>query len=99
MNTKYLDENPNHWCEGVRTCRCLSFAPIVPWARFYCLYVLPFPASRYSHSRRYLETVCRDAGFRVLASSDVILRKNAGVPVPGFVFVTEAVIPAPAPTS
>ncbi|CAM9985373.1 unnamed protein product [Ectocarpus sp. 6 AP-2014] len=54
---------------------------------------------RYSHSREYLEMVCRDTGFSVLASSDVILRKNAGVPVPGFVFVTEAAIAFPAPTS
>ncbi|CAN0552402.1 unnamed protein product, partial [Ectocarpus sp. 12 AP-2014] len=54
---------------------------------------------RYSHSREYLETVCRDAGLSVLASIDVILRKNAGVPVPGFVFVTEVAIAAPAPIS
>lgn len=70
-----------------------------PGGPLLCLYVLPFPASRYSHSREYLEMVCRDAGFSVLASSDVILRKNAGVPVPGFVFVTEVAIAAPAPTS
>ncbi|CAN0160799.1 unnamed protein product, partial [Hapterophycus canaliculatus] len=55
-------------------------------------------ASRYSHSREYLGRVCRETGFRVLVADDVVLRKNAGVPVKGFVFVTEAVLPS-APAS
>lgn len=54
--------------------------------------------SRYTHSREYLEAVCRDAGFRVLVVNNIVLRKNAGVPVRGFVFITEAV-GAAAPTS
>lgn len=49
-------------------------------------------ARRYTHSREYLEAVCRDTGFRVLASQEMVLRKNAGVPVRGFVFITEAVV-------
>lgn len=47
---------------------------------------------RYTHSREYLEAVCRDSGFRVLVCSEMVLRKNAGAPVRGFIFVTEAVL-------
>eukprot|EP00752_Nemacystus_decipiens_P002724 g2543.t1 len=47
---------------------------------------------RYTHRREYLEAVCRDTGFRVLLCKEVVLRKNAGVPVRGFVIVTEAVL-------
>lgn len=47
--------------------------------------------NRYSHRRQYLESICRDVGFRVLVANNVVLRKNAGVPVNGFVFVTEVV--------
>lgn len=47
---------------------------------------------RYTHSREYLEAVCRDSGFRVLVCSEMVLRKNAGAPVRGFIFVTEAAL-------
>lgn len=45
---------------------------------------------RYTHGREYLEAVCRATGFRVLVANEVVLRKNAGVPVRGFIFITEA---------
>ncbi|CAM9693473.1 unnamed protein product [Scytosiphon promiscuus] len=49
---------------------------------------------RYSHSREYLTRVCRETGFRVVVADEVVLRKNAGVPVKGFVFVTEVILPS-----
>jgi len=39
---------------------------------------------RYSHSQRYLEDLLNELGFNICSIKDVILRKEAGSPVSGF---------------
>ncbi|CAM9162548.1 unnamed protein product [Choristocarpus tenellus] len=44
---------------------------------------------RFAHSRNYLEKLCAENGFRVLSVRTEVLRRQAGKPVWGYLFVTE----------
>lgn len=45
------------------------------------------PSGRFAHSKAYLRTAAHSAGMAQLASTAVILRKDAGQPVPGAIFL------------
>jgi predicted TPR repeat methyltransferase len=48
---------------------------------------------RYTHAVRYLEELASDGGFRVLAALSTPIRKQDGVPVPGWLFLWQSPFP------
>lgn len=44
---------------------------------------------RYSHTKAYLEQTAKDAGLNFVSAEDVVLRKELGADVNGYVFVVE----------